>query len=102
MNFLNEKQIALGKKVISIYWISVVVVAFLFLDSKFGQKYVFVGVLAMFVHVIETFLFDKILKEHSDNVIKDKFLMLPFGFLIPAGLKLKAENASKDIQEQNP
>lgn len=101
MNFLNEQQIAIGKKVISIYWISVVVVAALFLDSKFGQKYVFFGVLIMFIHVIETFLFDKVLKEHSSNVIKDKFLMLPFGFLIPAGLKLNAENASKDIQDSN-
>ena len=101
MNFLNENQIALGKKVISIYWISVIVVAALFLDSKFGQKYVFFGVLVMFIHVIETFLFDSILKEHSSNVIKDKFLMLPFGFMVPAGLKLKAESANKQIQDSS-
>ena len=101
MNFLNAQQISMGKKVITIYWLSVVVVAALFLDSKFGQKYVFFGVLVMFIHVIETFLFDSTLKEHSSNVIKDKFLMLPFGFMVPAELKLKAENANKSLEDSS-
>jgi len=93
---MNEQQIAMGKKVISIYWVSVVVVAVLFIDSNFGQKYLLFALLVAFVHVIETFVFDNVLKEHSQNVIKDKFLMLPFGFLLPSGLKLKSAQTSSE------
>jgi hypothetical protein len=100
MNLLSAQQISMLKKGLVAYWVSVLVVALLFLDSRFGQKYVFFGAFIMFAHVVETFLFDKILQEHSDNVLKDKFLMLPFGFLIPASLKVQAEASQQQAEKQ--
>jgi uncharacterized protein YhhL (DUF1145 family) len=93
---MNTQQLSFIKKALIGYWISVAVVIFLFRDSNFGEKYILFGALIFLVHVIETFIFDKVLKEHSTNVIKDKLLMLPFGFVIPASLKAQASE-SKEV-----
>lgn len=93
---LNLQQISMLKKGLIGYWVSVAVVAVLFIEAPFAQKYVLFAALIFLAHVIETFLFDKTLQEHSDNVIRDKLLMLPFGFLIPAGLKAQAAAKAKE------
>lgn len=88
---MKTEHLALAKKILVAYWLSVFVCALLFIDSSFAQKYILFGGLIFLAHVIETFLFDKVLQAHSDNVFRDKLLMLPFGFVIPAELKLKAK-----------
>ena len=93
---MNIQQLSFIKKALIGYWISVVVVAALFIEAPFAQKYVLFAALIFLAHVVETFLFDKVLQEHSSNVIKDKLLMLPFGFVIPAGLKAQAAAKAKD------
>ncbi len=93
---MNPKHFSIAKKALVGYWLSVALVAFLFIDSSFGQKYVLFGALIVLAHVVETFLFDKTLQEHSQSVIMDKLLMLPFGALIP--LSLKAEAKAKEGQ----
>jgi|GEM_PF-6042395 len=95
---MNSKSIAIAKKATLIFWLSILIVALFFLDSNFGQKYVMFGVFIFLIHVIETFIFDKLLKKHSKNIVLDKLLMLPMGATIPLGLI--AESKAKDkIQE---
>lgn len=94
---MNTQQISMLKKGLIGYWISVALVAALVIEAPFAQKYVLFAALIFLAHVIETFLFDKVLQEHSDNILRDKLLMLPFGFLIPAGLKAQAAAQAKEI-----
>lgn len=96
---MSIQQIALIKKVLLAYWLSVFVVAFLFIDSSFGQKYLLFALLIIAVHVLETFVFHSTLQEHSNNIFKDKCLMIPFGFLIPAGLKANAAKITEQASD---
>jgi hypothetical protein len=93
---MNAQHIGILKKGLIGYWLSVFIIGYLFGDSVVGKNYIYFAIVILLAHVVETFLFDKVLKEHSNNVLLDKFLMLPFGFLIPAGLKIQA--ASKKAQ----
>jgi len=97
---MNTQQISMLKKGLIGYWISVFVIAYLFGDSAVGMNYIYFAIFILLAHVVETFLFDKVLQEHSDNVLRDKFLMLPFGFLIPAGLKAQAAAKAKEISAE--
>ena len=87
---MNAQHISILKKGLIAYWVSVFIISYLFGDSVVGRNYIYFAIFILLAHVVETFLFDKVLQEHSDNVLRDKFLMLPFGFLIPAGLKIQA------------
>lgn len=95
---MNTQLISLLKKGLIAYWVSVFIIGYLFGDSVVGKNYIYFAIIILLAHVVETFLFDKVLKEHSDNVLLDKFLMLPFGFLIPASLKIQASTKAKNTK----
>ena len=85
---MNQTQITIGKRLLDIYWLSVVVAA-LFLNSTFGYYYVLGGILVLFAHFIEMFVFEKTIKEYSTNLMRDRLMVLPYGLLVPNELKLK-------------
>lgn len=95
---MSEAQLAMGKKGILVYWASVILAAIFFSDTTLGYYHVAGGVIILLAHVGETFLFNGTLQELSDNVTRDKLLMLPYGFMVPAGLKL-AKKAAEPAAE---
>lgn len=103
---MSIQQIALLKKVLVAYWLSVFVVAFLFTNSlfinaSFGQIYLQFALLIVATHILETFVFHSTLKEHSNNILKDKCFMIPFGFLVPFGLKANAAKITEQASDSS-
>ncbi|MBL4575198.1 MAG: DUF1145 domain-containing protein [Opitutaceae bacterium] len=88
---LTQKQIALFRLILIGYWVSFVVAVLFFFESRLGYYHVVFGEMIFFIHIGETFVFNNTLKKYSKNVMRDKLLMLPFGFLIPMQRKLECK-----------
>lgn len=85
---MNKTQITIGKRMLEIYWISVVLAAIFLFENTLGYYHVMGGGFILFAHIIEIFVFEKTIKEHSSNLLRDRFLVIPYGFLVPTELKL--------------
>lgn len=79
------------KKGLLIYWASVIITFLFFFDNPVGHYHVLIGAVVFIVHVGETFIFSSAIKKYSDNVGRDKLLVLLYGFLVPTELKLKKD-----------
>lgn len=88
---MNKTQITIGKRLLEIYWVSVVLAALFLFETTLGYYHVMGGGFILFAHFIEMFVFGKTLKEHSNNLMRDRLLVLPYGLLVPNELKLKKD-----------
>lgn len=86
---MNLKQINIAKKIMLIYWASVIITLLFFHDTTFGYYHVLIGGVVLVVHVCETFIFNGAYQKYSDNIGRDKLLNLVYGILVPIELKLK-------------
>ena len=87
---MNQKQITIGKRIIEIYWVSVLAAVIFFFDSSFGYYYALVGGFFLIVHCLEILLVVKTILQFSNNSIRDILLVIPYGLLIPTELKLSS------------
>ena len=87
---MNSTQLSIGKFGLVIYWVSVIVTFFLYTDTTIGFYYTIGGAVTLAVHILEMIIFNKTLVKYSDNLLKDRFRILFFGFLVPTELKLKS------------
>ena len=91
---LSPRAIKLLKLNLTAYWASVIIAIIFFMNTTLGYYHVIGGGLILLAHIAETFIFNSTLQAHSNNIIKDKLLMLPFGFIIPQTLKQEAKAES--------
>ena len=88
---MNLKQINVAKKILLLYWTSVIITLILFMNTTFGYYHVLIGGVVLLAHVGETFLFNRTLQKYSDNVTRDTFFILIYGIIVPTELKLKKQ-----------
>jgi uncharacterized protein YhhL (DUF1145 family) len=87
---MNQTQIKVGKRFLEVYWLAVIVAAVFFTTTTIGYYLAIGGAFILFAHFVEIFVFSKIIKKHSDNVLFDSLKVIPYGLLVPNELKLKA------------
>ncbi len=86
---MSQNLINISKKILVFYCFSVLVALSFFLKISFGYYYAVLGIFFLLIHVVEIFIFNKVLIKYSNNLNRDRLLMLPFGMLVPTELKLK-------------
>ena len=85
---MNQTQITIGKRLLEVYWVAVIVAALFFFETSVGYYLALGGAFILFAHFVEMFVFNKIIKQHSDNVLLDTLKVIPYGLLVPNELKL--------------
>lgn len=89
---LDANKIKFLKLNLAGYWVAVTIAFLMFMDTTLGYYLVLSGQIIFAVHIIELFVFNKALEKYSDNLMKDRLMILPFGFLVPAELKAAKNN----------